>query len=510
MVFWLLLNTQNSAEVTLMKFRELLESSKIDVIQFWGDDLLIGGISQDSRNLKASDLFIVIPNQHDVVFFKQALECGVRAFVLEESTYKKIQTQINLEDVSLALVCNARLALAHICGFFFNKQPNTCVAVTGTNGKSSVVHFVQQIFNTNQPSASLGTLGLKTSTNIEKQPDIPSLTTLDSVSLHRVLNFLSEHDINFLAMEASSHGIEQYRLHGVNLKAAAFTNLTQDHLDYHKTMDNYFLAKARLFTEILPPKSAAVIFKDNAYSKQLLELCKTRHHRVIQYSTHESADVFASNISYTVNGIITDLNIQGKTYKEILIPLIGAFQLENVLCAIGLSLVCGMDIQAIVNILPTLQNVKGRMESVGSYKDASVFVDYAHTPDALERVLIASRLHTDKQLGVVFGCGGDRDPTKRALMGKIAQKYADFVVVTDDNPRSEDPAKIRQEILQNCPKGIDIGNRAKAIETGLELLHKGDILIIAGKGHETGQIVGDFIHPFDDAVCVLNYLKREK
>jgi UDP-N-acetylmuramoyl-L-alanyl-D-glutamate--2,6-diaminopimelate ligase len=311
---------------------------------------------------------------------------------------------------------------------------------------------------------------------------------------------LARGGIDHVALEASSHGLDQFRLDGLELSAAAFTNLTRDHLDYHKSMEAYFDAKARLFTELLPPDASAVLNIDVAEGRRLAELCRRRGQSVIGFGTADDADLRLEAARPLDAGQQLRLRVFGQT-REFILPLVGAFQASNALAALGLAIATGAPVAMALDALPTLAGVPGRLQHVATHRNgAPLIVDYAHTPDALETVLTALRAHCRGKLVVVFGCGGDRDAGKRPQMGAIAERLADRVIITDDNPRNEDPAAIRRAIHAAAPKAEEVGDRAAAIRRGLALLEPGDLLLLAGKGHERGQIVAGVTHPFDDAV----------
>jgi UDP-N-acetylmuramoyl-L-alanyl-D-glutamate--2,6-diaminopimelate ligase len=399
---------------------------------------------------------------------------------------------------------NPRRALAKLAARFYRLQPACIAAVTGTNGKTSVATFTRQIWaRLGHRAASLGTLGLVA----PDRPPQPSLTTPDPVALHALLAELAADQIDHLAMEASSHGLDQHRLDGVALSAAGFTNLTRDHLDYHRSMEAYFAAKLRLFERVLPRQGCAVLNADSGAYPFLEAVCKRRDQRVISFGTG-AADLALRERRPSATGQDLTLSVFGAT--ELLhLPLAGEFQALNALCALGLAIGTGAEPRHAVPTLESLDGVRGRLELVAATPSrAPIYVDYAHTPDALETVLRALRPHVVARLVVVFGCGGDRDPGKRPLMGEIAARLADHVVVTDDNPRSEDPATIRQAVLAGCASQagdaeiVEIGDRADAIAETVAGLETGDLLVVAGKGHEQGQIVGDVIRPFDDAQVV--------
>ncbi|HXM84862.1 MAG TPA: UDP-N-acetylmuramoyl-L-alanyl-D-glutamate--2,6-diaminopimelate ligase, partial [Stellaceae bacterium] len=343
-------------------------------------------------------------------------------------------------------------------------------------------------------AASLGTIGM-----VAPGIDRPgSLTTPDPVELHKELQELARMGVDHLALEASSHGLDQFRLDGVKLTAAGFTNLTRDHLDYHPDMAAYFAAKARLFTELLPADGTAVINIDQAEGGTLAALCRKRGIKTVSYGRTERAELRLVKAEPKDAGLGIEIELAGKRHALDL-PLLGGFQAMNALCALGLALATGIEAKPALEALSRLKGAPGRMELAAIHPSgAKLIVDYAHTPDALETALKALRPHCPGRLVLVFGCGGDRDKGKRPLMGAIAQRLADLVFVTDDNPRSEDAGAIRRAILAACPKAQEIGDRRQAIFAAARLLRPGDLLLIAGKGHERGQIVGSATLPFED------------
>ncbi|MBM3632134.1 MAG: UDP-N-acetylmuramoyl-L-alanyl-D-glutamate--2,6-diaminopimelate ligase [Alphaproteobacteria bacterium] len=469
------------------------------------------GLSQDSRLVKKGDVFVVIPCDQAKTHVLDAVKAGAIALIAESDVAEAMQGKV---PVPILSVTSSRKALTQAASLLYPKQPEVIVAVTGTNGKSSVVTFVRQIWQKLGFSAvSLGTLGVDLSYQAKLKSDLVStkLTTPDALSLHQNLDSLAQSNITHCVFEASSHGLDQYRLHDVKLSAAAFTNLSQDHLDYHETMEAYFEAKAKLFMDVLPPDKMAILNMDSPYFSSLKAMILGRGQKILSYGVEQPADLRAQNIHLTSDQIRFDLTIQDKTWAGLTLNLVGAFQVENVLCAVGLVLACGAPASKIVEALPYLCSAPGRMELVGkTYQGSSIFIDYAHTPDALSRALEALRKHVanDGRLKVVFGCGGNRDASKRALMGEIAQKLADDIYVTDDNPRDEDPAFIRAQILVNCPRAQEIGDRRQAMRTAMHTMQPHDVLLIAGKGHEQGQIIGDRIIPFDDRTEVQAILKE--
>lgn len=391
-----------------------------------------------------------------------------------------------------------RRSLAQLAAVFAGPQPDQVVAVTGTNGKTSTVEFVRQLSALSSlPAASLGTLGL-----IAPGFDPgPGLTTPDPVSLAESLAGLARAGIHRAALEASSHGLDQFRLDGVTLAAAAFTNLTRDHLDYHGTVEAYRQAKLRLFRDLLPRGAPAIVHAE-ADADTLAALRDIARDRSLDLRLVGEAGDFYRLLAATPrpDGQVLTIEAAG-IRREIPLPLPGRFQADNVLVAAALAAALG-DTDPLA-LLPRLAGVRGRMERAAILPNgAAVYVDYAHTPDALERLLLALRPHTEGRLLVVFGAGGDRDRGKRPLMGAAAIRLADVAIVTDDNPRSEDPATIRAEIRTACPAALEIGDRARAIEAALGMLRPGDVLVVAGKGHEQGQIIGDTVIPFDDVGVV--------
>ncbi len=456
------------------------------------EDPEIGGLTADSRQVKPGDLFAALPgNRVDGRdFIADALKRGASAVLAPMGT--------GLGDATVTLITdtNPRRRFAQAAARFYARQPETVVAVTGTNGKTSVANFTRQIWTAlGLPAASLGTLGLNAPGRI-----IPgSMTTPDPVTLHRTLGELAQHGVTHAAMEASSHGLDQFRLDGVTIAAAAFTNLTRDHLDYHADMDAYWTAKRRLFTEVMPPRRTAVINADSPYAADLIAQCRLQGHRIITYGEVGEA-IRVMHIAPTAQGQDIELSVMG-TPRRMRLPLAGTFQAANALCSLGLVIGTGGDLDKSLAALERLEGVPGRLQSVAATKKgAAIYVDYAHTPDALATVLKALRPHAAGRLVVVFGCGGDRDPGKRPEMGRIAADMADAVIVTDDNPRGEDPAAIRAAVMKGCPNAREIGDRREAIQTAVRELGTGDVLLLAGKGHESGQIIKDKTLPFDDAV----------
>jgi UDP-N-acetylmuramoyl-L-alanyl-D-glutamate--2,6-diaminopimelate ligase len=456
-------------------------------------DIDVRGLAADSRAVEPGFLFAALPGAKadGRRFIGDAVARGaVVVLAPAEADAAPIAT-----TVPVIYDAEPRRRLALIAARFFDRQPRRIAAVTGTNGKTSVAWFTRALWQRlGHKAASIGTLGIKA----DGFAAGPSLTTPDPVALHREFAQLAAAGIEHLVLEASSHGLAQCRLDGVALAAAAFTNLTRDHLDYHVTMDEYRAAKLRLFDGLLPAGAPAVLNADSPDFEAFAARCRARGCPVIAYG-RRGAELRLDKAVPTATGQVLALTAFGKR-REATIALPGAFQAMNVLCAIGLVTACGDDPDAALDRLDALDPVPGRLQLAARHPNgAPVYVDYAHTPDALETVLTALRPHVAAALSVVFGCGGDRDAGKRPMMGAIAAALADRVIVTDDNPRSEQPADIRRQILAACPKGREIGDRAAAIRAAVAGLEPGDVLVIAGKGHETGQIVGAEVRPFDDA-----------
>ena len=457
-------------------------------------DLDIAGLCADSRQVARGYLFAALPGARfdGRRFIPDALGAGASAILSTTDV-----TRNNLDGAAAALITDPqpRRQLAWMADRFFDAQPATQVAVTGTNGKTSVVSFLQQIWSAaGRKAAALGTLGIL-GPGVER-PD--ALTTPDPISLHRDLAALSRAGTECLAIEASSHGLDQFRLDGLRLQAAAFTGFGRDHIDYHGSTDAYLAAKLRLFTELMPAGGTAVINADSRAFEDVHRACEQAKLRIVSYG-RGAEDIVLRGLAPASGGQRLEMTLYGQA-ASVDLPLAGDFQAWNVLCALGLATATGVKAPAGLDALQSLRGAPGRMELVGSRRNgAAVYVDYAHTPDALETVLNALRPHTKGVLAVVFGCGGERDPGKRPLMGAAAHRFADRAIVTDDNPRGEAPSAIRAAVLPECPGAAESGDRREAIFAAVSGLAPADILVIAGKGHEQGQIVGNTILPFDDA-----------
>lgn len=459
----------------------------------------IVGLTSDSRRVEAGYLFAALPGSRadGRAYIGDAIRRGAAA-ILAPSGTRLPEAVDQVRPLALIIDDNPRRGFALMAARFFGRQPATIAAVTGTNGKTSVVNFLRQIWTTlGLRAASIGTLGISA-------PEIDiaaSLTTPDPVALHHALAQLADAEVPYLALEASSHGLEQHRLDGVRITAAAFTNLSRDHLDYHQSMEAYFAAKRRLIAELLADGGTAVLNADVAEFVPLAEAISGRDVRLMTFGRH-GGDIRLDAAEALGHGQRLKITIGSRVHR-IVVPLVGAFQISNALCAVALAIATGADPAAAVMALASLEGVRGRVEKAGQRRNgATVYVDYAHTPDALHAVLTALRPHVGNRLVVVFGCGGDRDRGKRREMGRVAASLADKAIVTDDNPRSEDAAAIRRQILEGCPTALEIGDRRDAIHCAVTALSTGDVLVVAGKGHETGQIVGDAVVAFDDVEAV--------
>ncbi len=464
------------------------------------------GVTADSRRVRPGYLFAAIPGEtrDGRDFIDDALARGASAVL---STPDVAADRVG-PNVTLIHDANPRRRYARIAAAFHRVQPDLMVAVTGTNGKTSVAEFTRQIWAAaGFSAASIGTLGLVRSDGALEDVGGPAMTTPDAADLHRQLADLARSGVRAASMEASSHGLDQYRLDGVRFSAAAFTNLSRDHLDYHGGMEAYRAAKLRLFEEILPKGGVAVVNTAAREHDAIANIAAERQQRVLSYGLNHGA-IRCVSMKPHAGGFDLELDIRGER-AAVDFPLPGAFQVENALAAIGLTIACGLEPRRAVGALSSLTGVRGRLERAAVLPNgAAVYVDYAHTPEAIETALRALRVHAQSRaLHIVFGCGGDRDPGKRPLMGQAAAANADRVVLTDDNPRNEEPAAIRAAAIPGCPAAIEIGDRRAAVENAMAALGPGDILCVAGKGHEQGQTVGDVVHPFDDATVARDCAK---
>lgn len=469
-----------------MKLRDLFSGDA--VVDALHGDVTATGIAVDSRIVKPGDVFFALAGvkTDGARFIDQAIASGAVAIVSDRKPD---------DDTRVAFIAapNPRRALALAAARLYPRQPATIAAVTGTSGKTSVAAFTRQIWmHLGHPSASIGTIGLVS----PKRTVYGSLTTPDPIALHRSLDELAGEGVTHLALEASSHGLDQFRLDGVRVSAGAFTNLSRDHMDYHPSVEHYLAAKLRLFTDLVVDGGAAVIAADHPQSQAVIDAARGRKFKVLTVGRKGDG---IKLVDAAIDGFAQKLTVEydGKS-RQVRLPLVGEFQIENALVAAGLALATGGDAESVFAALEFLEGAPGRLELVGERNGAPVFVDYAHKPDALAKALEALRPYAKRKLVVVFGAGGDRDVGKRPLMGAIAAENADTVIVTDDNPRSENPAAIRAAIMATANGATEIGDRAEAIRAAVAGLQKGDALLIAGKGHETGQIVGDKVLPFSD------------
>ncbi|PIT69825.1 UDP-N-acetylmuramoyl-L-alanyl-D-glutamate--2,6-diaminopimelate ligase [Bartonella tribocorum] len=476
-------------------FTECLEDQKLSSME-------ITGISADSRQVLPGYVFVAVQGKQGDGrhYINDAIKRGACAIVTD--------CQAVLEDLSVPIlrVLNVRHSLALAAARFYGSQPETVVAVTGTSGKTSVVSFIRQIWtHVGLCAASIGTVGVVS----PKRNDYGSLTTPDPVVLHRLLCEISHEGVTHAALEASSHGLDQGRLDGVRLTAGAFTNLGRDHMDYHRCVEDYLRAKMKLFDTLLPVSAPALIFADDVYSQKVIDAVTQARRRVLTIG-RKGQFITINRVEHQRSKQCIECRVENKIYTFDL-PLAGDFQVTNALVAAGLAIATGLSPDKVFSALETLQGAPGRLELVGKTdNNAPVYIDYAHKPEALEQVLLSVRPFTQGRLVVVFGCGGDRDQGKRALMGKIAADKADIVIVTDDNPRTEIPEKIRKDILQAVPTAIEIADRGEAISYAVGLLKAGDTLIIAGKGHEDGQIIGQTAYPFSDRLKAIEALEDRR
>ncbi|HEX7885515.1 MAG TPA: UDP-N-acetylmuramoyl-L-alanyl-D-glutamate--2,6-diaminopimelate ligase [Phenylobacterium sp.] len=454
---------------------------------------MITGVTADSRKVKPGFLFAALPgsNVDGAGFAAKAVEAGAAAVIAEQDLNLSVPT----------VICrDPRRGYALAAANFWGRQPQTCVAVTGTNGKTSVANFCRQMFaQAGHVSASMGTLGVTVSKPGEADLQVtpPGLTTPDAGDVAELLMRIAQLGVTHFTMEASSHGIDQRRLDGVRLAAAGFLNLSQDHLDYHLSMDAYMKAKLRLFEQLMPRGATAVLNADNEAFPFFAAASVVSGQRVMSVGETGQALKLVER-SLLPDGQQLRIRADGRDW-DVRLPLAGAFQASNALVAAGLCRAAGMSFEETFAGLERLTGAPGRMQRIGAGPHGGeAYVDYAHTPDGLETVLAALRPHVRGRLIVVFGAGGDRDKGKRPLMGEAAARLADIAIVTDDNPRSEVPAAIRAQVLAGAKGAKEIGDRREAIRAAAAMLRDGDILVVAGKGHEQGQIVGGVVHPFDD------------
>jgi UDP-N-acetylmuramoyl-L-alanyl-D-glutamate--2,6-diaminopimelate ligase len=481
-----------------MKLRDLFSDDA--TIDPHAEAAVVTGLAVDSRAVKPGDLFFALAGAKTdgARFIDAAIASGAVAISGDHPPP-------GASGVPFVTTPNPRRALALAAAKFFPRQPQTIAAVTGTSGKTSVAAFTRQIWQRlGHESASIGTIGLVS----PKRTIYGSLTTPDPIALHRQLDEIARDGVTHLAFEASSHGLDQYRLDGVRIAAGGFTNLSRDHMDYHPDVAHYLNAKLRLFRDLLAADGAAVISADHDCSQAVIDAARTRKLRIL--AVGRNGDGAGEGIRLTsaeIDGFAQKLTLEHRGVRyAVRLPLVGEFQIENALVSAGLAIGTGSEPKAVFETLERLEGAKGRLERVAERNGAPIFVDYAHKPDALAKALQALRPYAKRKLVVVFGAGGDRDAGKRPLMGAIAAENADTVIVTDDNPRSENPQAIRAAILDTARGATEIGDRAEAIRSAIAGLQPGDALLIAGKGHETGQIVGNSTLPFSDHDAVASAL----
>ena len=468
-------------------------------------DLEVLGITANSKKVHQGYIFVAIKgiNFDGNRFINEAISNGAVCII---SDTKKNKNIIEVKEGS------CRRIYSLLASAFYKNQPKQIIGVTGTNGKTSVVEFCRQIWNqAGWKAASMGTLGTKLSENQilkSNHPSISNLTTFEPSNLYKELNNISAQEISHLAIEASSHGIDQSRLDGINFSGAVFTNLSHDHLDYHKTMQKYYEVKKRLFIEILNKNSAVAINIDDKYGKLLYDELKELPLLIITFGENPQANLHIKSVNHNGNAINLEVNFNGMRYSST-IGMIGHFQIYNVLASASICIGLGMDANFIFKSLSYLQPAPGRMQIVSGHpSEALIVIDYAHSPDALNSVLTSLKETVKGRVITLFGCGGDRDKKKREIMGQVALNHSDLVFITDDNPRTEKASDIRKDILKGCPNATEIANRDEAIKHAISSLKKDDLLLIAGKGHETFQNIGTESLPFDDFTVTKESIKN--
>ena len=458
-------------------------------------DPVITNICVDSRKLKKGNLFAAIPGalHHGSNFIESEILMNAAAILTDLEGLRIAKQKLLNLNIPIVVSKDPRLTLSKATARFYSGQPATMVAITGTNGKTSVANFTRQIWeNLGKKAVNIGTSGVEGAYSSSL-----SHTTPEPIILHKLLYELNNNKITHGAMEASSHGLDQRRLDGVYLTAAAFTNFTHDHLDYHKSFETYFSSKTGLFNRVLSPEGSVIINMDDPKAVDILNIAKARGQDIITVGA-DNCDLTLRKCNLDVTGQQILFSWRGQM-KSIRLDLIGHFQAINVLQAAALVIACGHQPDEVFDTLGELKTVLGRMQLAAKRANgASIFVDYAHTPDAIKTALSAMRPHVMGRIIVIIGAGGDRDISKRELMGQAAAENADVVFVTDDNPRNENPSLIREAVMRGCPNATEIDDRAKAILMGVDALQAGDALLIAGKGHEMGQIIGDDIFDFND------------
>ncbi len=460
------------------------------------NNINVNGLAHDSRKVEPGFIFGALKGEFadGANFIDSAIERGASVIICDLDVVKQVP-----DNVCLIKCKDPRRVFSLMASKFYESAIKNISAVTGTNGKTSVVHFCREIWKyLNIHAASIGTIGIEDTIGKVEYDRDNFLTTPDPIKLRTIIQQLEKRGVSHIAMEASSHGLDQSRLDGLHITVGAFTNLSRDHLDYHKSFDNYFKAKMLLFTEVMPKASFAVINSDIEQFEDIKNICIAKEHIIYSYGRANNSYIQIIDIKNNILGQDISFKIGNEIYR-VSTSLIGEFQVYNMLCSLAMVLAFGADVNQSVKSLSSLAYVPGRMERVTESSDKiAVFVDYSHTPDALEKALNVLRPYCKGRLVVVFGCGGNRDQGKRPMMGKIAATLADVVVVTDDNPRNEDANKIKEEIISAAPSAHNIGNRRDAIKFAISTMQAGDVLLIAGKGHEKTQIIKDEILPFDD------------
>lgn len=461
-----------------------------------GREADILGVAVDSRKVKPGMLFAALPGTrvHGGEFISFALRMGAGTILTDAEGAQIASTALDEANVPLVIATEPREVLARAAALWFGAQPAVTVAVTGTNGKTSVASFTRQIWaSLGLNACNMGTVG------VEGAFSAPlAHTTPEPTQLHELLAEMSAFGVTHLAMEASSHGLDQRRLDGVRLTAGGFTNLSRDHLDYHGTIDAYLQAKLGLFTRVMDEDAVGVVNLDDGYGARIAQEVTKAGLQLISTGRRDEADIRLVAQRFNATGQEIRISAYGEAY-QIPLELMGGFQAENILVAAGLAIGAGENPEAVFEVLPRLRTVRGRMELAATRENgAAVFVDFAHTPEAIATALRALRPHVMGRIVALIGAGGDRDKGKRPLMGRAAAEHADVVFVTDDNPRGETPASIRKEVMTGCPEATEVGDRAEAILRAVDTLGPGDALLVMGKGHETGQTVGDVVYPFDD------------
>ena len=491
MQFWELINRSNFLKE---KFKNIEDHFK---------EIEINGISNNSKNIKKNFIFFAFTGNktNGNLYINEARKNGATIVISQEEKGKDVIKLTNNDYFKI---------YSHLCSSFYNKKPKNIIAVTGTNGKTSVTDFCRQIWNFyGLKSASIGTLGIRDTSEQYYHKIRNNLTTLDSSELNKQLSKLYDKQISYVALEASSHGINQNRLDGINFNGAVFTNLSHDHLDYHKNMENYFSAKMKLFTEHLKDGTCVSINLDDQYGMELYNKIKTKNFKFVNFGFNEKCELKLIQIKKIEKIWQLEILYKNKLYKTD-IGLVGHFQIYNALAAASICLGLGLKQDSIFKSLSYLQTVPGRMQIVNHpLCKATIIVDYAHTPNALENAILAvKKMNVSGKIYTLFGCGGERDHEKRSKMGEVAFKNSDFTIITDDNPRTEDPSLIRKSIINNNPIAIEIPGRDVAIKKAISFLKDDDVLIIAGKGHEQTQTIGIETLPFDDVSVVKNTLDR--